>query len=216
MKREDLLVIIKKEKAIAIVRTEEQLKVPQLIASLVSGGIKVIEITSNTPGYLEEITNAKKRYSDSDIIIGAGTVINAKIAKEAIKAGAQFLVTPNTNTEVITLAHDNDIPVIMGAITPTEICRAVEYGADIIKLFPSGNLGIDYFKSIKAPLDTITFFVVGGINLSNIEEWIAAGISGVGLGSALTNVVKETHGLEPRENTVHKFVKIIKESKWTN
>jgi 2-dehydro-3-deoxyphosphogluconate aldolase/(4S)-4-hydroxy-2-oxoglutarate aldolase len=182
MKREDILAIIKKEKAIAIVRTKEQLKVQQLIASLISRGIKVIEITSNTPSYSEEITNAKKRYLDSDIIIGAGTVTSSKIAKEAIKAGAQFLVTPNTNTDVIELAHNSDIPVIMGVITPTEICRAAQNGADIIKLFPAGNLGINYFKSIQTPLDTITFFVVGGINLSNIEEWIASGISGVGLG----------------------------------
>jgi 2-dehydro-3-deoxyphosphogluconate aldolase/(4S)-4-hydroxy-2-oxoglutarate aldolase len=216
MKREEIVAIIKKERAIAIVRTKEQLKIPQLIENLVSGGIRVVEITSNTPGYLEEITKARKLYSDSDIIIGVGTVTNVKIANAAIKSGAQFLVTPNTNTEIIALAHDNNIPVIMGAITPTEICLAVDNGADIIKLFPSGNFGISYFKSIKSPLDTITFFVVGGINLSNIEEWIAAGISGVGIGSALTNVEKDAKGFGNIENSVHKFVKIIKESKWIN
>ena len=216
MKREEIVAIIKQERAIAIVRTKEQLKIQQLIENLVLGGIRVIEITSNTPGYLEEITKARKRYSDSDILIGAGTVTNVKIANAAIKSGAQFLVTPNTNTDVIALAHDNNIPVAMGAITPTEICLAAEHGADIIKLFPSGNFGISYFKSIKAPLDTITFFVVGGIDLSNIEEWIAAGISGVGLGSALTKVEKAPKGVGNIENTVQKFVKIIRESKWIN
>ncbi|SER00786.1 2-dehydro-3-deoxyphosphogluconate aldolase / (4S)-4-hydroxy-2-oxoglutarate aldolase [Hyunsoonleella jejuensis] len=216
MKREDIAAIIKKERVIAIVRTKEQLQIPELIQDLVEGGIKVIEITSNTPRYLEEIAKAKKRYANFDIIIGAGTVTNVQIANAAIKAGAQFLVTPNTNTEVLALAHHNNIPVAMGALTPTEICLAAGYGADIIKLFPAGDLGISYFKSVKAPLDTITFFVVGGINLSNIEEWIAAGISGVGLGAALTKQDKNTSADSYRGNTIQKFVKIIKESQWKN
>ncbi|WJJ95274.1 bifunctional 4-hydroxy-2-oxoglutarate aldolase/2-dehydro-3-deoxy-phosphogluconate aldolase [Algibacter luteus] len=216
MKRENIVAIIKKERVIAIVRTKTQLHISKLIQDLVEGGIKVIEITSNTPGYLEEIAKARKKYPDSDIIIGAGTVTNVKIADAAIQAGAQFLVTPNTNTEVIALAHRNNIPVAMGALTPTEICVAAEHGADIIKLFPAGDLGISYFKSVKAPLDTITYFVVGGINLSNIEEWIAAGISGVGLGSALTKEEKTASGGVHNKNTIQKFVKIIKESQWKN
>ena len=216
MKREDIVAIIKKERVIAIVRTKEQLKIPKLIKDLVDGGIKVIEITSNSPGYIEEIAIARKLYSGTDIIIGAGSVVNVKIANAAIKAGAQFLVTPNTNTDVIAVAHNHSIPVVMGALTPSEICLAAEHGADIIKLFPAGDIGISYFKSIQAPLDSITFFGVGGINLSNIEEWIAAGISGVGLGSALTNEEKNKSGENHRENTIRNFVNIIKKSQWNN
>ena len=216
MKREDIVAIIKKERVIAIVRTKEQLKIPKLIKDLVDGGIKVIEITSNSPGYIEEIAIARKLYSGTDIIIGAGSVVNVKIANAAIKAGAQFLVTPNTNTDVIAVAHNHRIPVVMGALTPSEICLAAEHGADIIKLFPAGDIGISYFKSIQAPLDSITFFGVGGINLSNIEEWIAAGISGVGLGSALTNEEKNKSGENHRENTIRNFVNIIKKSQWNN
>ncbi len=216
MKREDIVAIIKKERVIAIVRTKEQLKIPKLIKDLVDGGIKVIEITSNSPGYIEEIAIARKLYSGTDIIIGAGSVVNVKIANAAIKAGAQFLVTPNTNTDVIAVAHNYSIPVVMGALTPSEICLAAEHGADIIKLFPAGDIGISYFKSIQAPLDSITFFGVGGINLSNIEEWIAAGISGVGLGSALTNEEKNKSGENHRENTIRNFVNIIKKSQWNN
>ncbi|WP_298493921.1 bifunctional 4-hydroxy-2-oxoglutarate aldolase/2-dehydro-3-deoxy-phosphogluconate aldolase [uncultured Algibacter sp.] len=216
MKREDIVAIIKKERVIAIVRTKEQLKIPKLIKDLVDGGIKVIEITSNSPGVLEEIAIARKLYSGTDIIIGAGSVVNVKIANAAIKAGAQFLVTPNTNTDVIAVAHNHSIPVVMGALTPSEICLAAEHGADIIKLFPAGDIGISYFRSIQAPLDSITFFGVGGINLLNIEEWIAAGISGVGLGSALTNEEKNKSGENHRENTIRKFINIIKKSQWNN
>lgn len=214
MKREDITAFIKNERLIAIVRTKEQEKVPQIIKNLVLGGIKVIEITSNTPGFLNEISKAKKQYSDLDIIIGAGTVINADVAKKAIESGAQFLVTPNTNTEVLSVAKKYNIPVAMGAITPTEICTAIAHGADIVKLFPAGNLGVKYFKSVQSPLDDVCFFAVGGIDFSNVEEWIAAGISGFGLGSALTKAVGgEGDGIK---KNAERFVKIKKESQWIN
>ncbi|GAB4162384.1 MAG: bifunctional 4-hydroxy-2-oxoglutarate aldolase/2-dehydro-3-deoxy-phosphogluconate aldolase [Winogradskyella sp.] len=213
MKRQEIAAFIKSERLIAIVRTKEQEKVPEIIEDLVQGGIRVIEITSNTPGFLHEIEKARERYATSKILIGAGTVINKVIAEQAIKSGAQFLVTPNTNSDVLAVAHQYKIPVAMGAVTPTEICTAVDSGADIIKLFPAGNLGVAYFKLVKSPLDNVCFFAVGGIDLSNIEEWIAAGISGFGLGSALTNDIdhEESNGL--RKNA-EQFVKIKKESKW--
>lgn len=209
MKREEIVQILKKEKIVAIVRMKEQSGVANFLKSLINGGIKVLEITSNTPGFSEEITNARNLYSHSNILIGAGTVTNSAIAKNAIKAGAQFLVTPNTDKAVIKIAHSNNIPVLMGAITPTEVCVAIENGADIIKLFPAASLGIDYFKAIKAPLDKVDFFVVGGINLINIKDWIEAGAVGVGLGSVLTQTTKEENGYETIENTVKKFIQLI-------
>lgn len=209
MKRQEIVKIIKQEKIVAIVRMKEQLEVSTFLKSLINGGLKVLEITSNTPGFCEEITNARNLYSDNDALIGAGTVTNAAIAKEAIKAGAQFLVTPNTNIDVIRIAHKNDIPVLMGAATPSEICMAVENGADIIKLFPAGNLGINYFKSIKAPLNKVDFFVVGGINLFNIEDWMKAGAAGVGLGSVLTKSDSGDSGLGSIESTANKFIQLI-------
>lgn len=213
MRREEIAALIKSERLIAIVRTKEQEKVADIIESLVQGGIKIIEITSNTPGFLNEIEKARERYATSKILIGAGTVINKVIAERAIKSGAQFLVTPNTNSDVLAVANQYEVPVAMGAVTPTEICSAVDSGADIVKLFPAGNLGITYFKSVKSPLDNVCFFAVGGIDLSNIEEWIAAGISGFGLGSALTNVNDHEESKGIRKNA-EKFVKIKKESKW--
>ena len=210
MKRAEIVKILKTEKIVAIVRMKEQLEVPAFINSLIKGGIKALEITSNTPGFSEEIANARNRYTQFDVLIGAGTVTNVHIAKEAIEAGAQFLVTPNTNIEVIKVAHAHDIPVLMGAVTPTEVCVAIENGADIIKLFPAGSLGINYFKAIKAPLDKVDFFVVGGINLYNIKDWMEAGAAGVGLGSVLTQTTKGEGVLEPIESIVKKFIQLIK------
>lgn len=212
MKREEIAAIIKQERLIAIVRTKEQEKVSEIIENLVQGGIKVIEITSNTPGFLHHIQQAKKQYASQDVLIGAGTVINSDIAEKAITSGAQFLVTPNTNTEVLAVAKKYNVPVAMGAITPTEICTAVASGADIVKLFPAGNLGISYFKSVKSPLDDVAFFAVGGIDLSNAEEWILAGVSGFGLGSALT----KSKAVDGVKANAEQFVKIKNESKWIN
>lgn len=208
MNRKEITAYIEREKIVAIIRLKEQKKVANVLKNLISGGIKVLEITSNTPGFSNEISNARMLYID--VLIGAGTVTNIHIAEEAIKAGAQFLVTPNTNIEVIKLAHQHDIPVLMGAFTPTEVCLAVDNGADIVKLFPAGNLGIDYFKAIRGPLSTITFFVVGGIDLNNVQDWMKAGASGVGLGSVLTNTAG---GSQSTKHTAEKFVSLIKELK---
>lgn len=208
MNRQDIVKRIKKEKIITIVRLKEQFEVPIFIEKLINANITVLEITSNTPGYSNEISNARKKYANSNILIGAGTVTNIRIAQEAIKAGAQFLVTPNTNPDVVAIAHKNEIPVLMGALTPSEICTAIENGADIIKLFPAESLGINYFKAIKGPLSNIDFFVVGGINLSNIGDWMSAGASGVGLGSVLTNALK-TGSEETIKNLVKSFYQKI-------
>ncbi|MDT7827621.1 bifunctional 4-hydroxy-2-oxoglutarate aldolase/2-dehydro-3-deoxy-phosphogluconate aldolase [Pricia sp. S334] len=171
------------EKLIAVIRLEEQEAVAPTVNALVTGGVQVLEITTNTPGFAKEIKNARDRHPQ--VSIGAGTVTNAELATQAIAAGAQFLVTPNTNRTVAEVSNSSGVPVVMGAVTPTEVADALTYGADIIKLFPAGNLGISYFKSLKGPFDAVPFFVVGGIDENNIRDWFAAGIGGVGLGSSL-------------------------------
>ncbi|UWX56233.1 bifunctional 4-hydroxy-2-oxoglutarate aldolase/2-dehydro-3-deoxy-phosphogluconate aldolase [Maribacter litopenaei] len=194
MKKEEVIRRIKREKIIAIVRLDSQGQVSPLIKILVENGISILEITSNTPGFTEEISKAKKSYPRT--IIGAGTVLNPKIAEAAIKAGAQFLVTPNVNPGVIKIAKQHAIPVLMGAMTPTEIYNAIETGADFIKLFPAGNLGVVYFKALKSVFNQIDFFAVGGIDTSNIQEWLTSGVAGIGLGSALTKTNDNSHGIE--------------------
>ncbi|WP_396600595.1 bifunctional 4-hydroxy-2-oxoglutarate aldolase/2-dehydro-3-deoxy-phosphogluconate aldolase [Algibacter sp. R77976] len=183
MRKEKILNILLEEKIISIVRLKNGDLAPKVIDNLVKGGIKVLEITSNTPNFDIQITAARKKHPD--ILIGAGTVTTPELAQIAIKAGAQFLVTPNTNRAIVNETIKASIPVVMGAFTPTETANAISYGADIIKLFPAGQMGISYYKSLKAPFSGIKFFAVGGIDLDNTEAWLDAGIDGLGLGSSL-------------------------------
>ncbi len=210
MNRQEKLAIIAQEKLIAIIRSKSQSNVSIIIEALVSSGIKALEVTSNTVGFYEEIKKARKQYPD--VLIGAGTITNLALAKKAVEAGAQFVVTPNTNTEVIRYAHTHGLPVLMGALTPTEICAANEAGADVIKLFPSAiqSFGIPYYKAIRGPLNEITLFAVGGIGLHNIKEWFQAGIQGVGVGGELTTLDKN-NTVDDIKNTARKMISICKE-----
>tara|TARA_R110002096_G_scaffold137098_1_gene290185 strand:- start:188 stop:817 length:630 start_codon:yes stop_codon:yes gene_type:complete len=209
MKKENILNILLEEKIISIVRLKNGELTPQVIYNLVKGGIKALEITSNTPNFDIQITAARKKHPN--ILVGAGTITTLKLAQIAIKAGAQFLVTPNTNKATVEESIKADIPVIMGAFTPTETANAVLYGADIIKLFPAGQMGISYYKSLKAPFSDTKFFAVGGIDLDNTEEWLNAGIDGLGLGSSLVKTDINTN--EELNNIISKaqqFKKLTK------
>ncbi len=194
--REQITQSLLAARIVAIIRLKEQSQVGPVVRCLVQGGITALEVTSNTPGFCEEITQARKNYPD--VFVGAGTVTSANLAQQAIDAGAQFLVTPNTSKDVVDIAHKNNIPVLMGALTPTEIVNAIEFGADVVKLFPAGNLGIGYFKGIQGPFKGTPFMAVGGINIDNIKEWFDAGAVGAGLGSNLAYAVhtqEEEQGL---------------------
>lgn len=210
MNRNDITHIILNEKLVAIVRLKQQHEVQPTINALLKGGIKVLEITSNTPGYLEEVKTSRQQ--NPKILIGVGTVTNTEIAELSIIAGAQFLVTPNTNPDIVKLAHTHNIPVLMGALTPTEINYAVESGADIIKIFPAGNMGVGYFKSLKGPFSNTAFFAVGGIGLDNAKEWFAAGITGIGIGSSIVFPIhskKDELSIIAKTNQLIKIIKSI-------
>ncbi len=204
MERKEIVSVIKKEKVVAILRAKAQKDVESVVEAVFSVGLNVLEITSNTPGYLEEISKARKVYSNK--LVGAGTVINVKIAEEVIKAGAQFIVTPNTNADVIKYAHKYDVPVLVGALTPTEVCVAAENGADVIKLFPAGNLDTPYLKAVQAPLDSLEYFAVGGINTKNVDKWFKSGASGVGYGCVVNNPDTGRIDLEAIKETAKKFL----------
>ncbi|MFD2586318.1 bifunctional 4-hydroxy-2-oxoglutarate aldolase/2-dehydro-3-deoxy-phosphogluconate aldolase [Croceitalea marina] len=205
MTRNDIVQIINSHKLVVVIRLNKQEYIPKVVDALVAGGIKVLEITSNTPGFLEEIAKARTKYPN--VLVGAGTVINSEIANRAVTAGAQFLVTPNTNAKVVEVAHKNNVPVLMGALTPTEICRAVEIGADIIKLFPIASMGVKYFKAVKGPLSEVKFFAVGGMAIDTIPEWKGAGVEGFGLGG---NLVKPIHNQSDFDSIVSLAKDVIK------
>lgn len=187
---------IKQSQLVAIIRLKQQSDVANVLECLIEGGITSLEITANTPGFCEEIKNARQKYPDA--LIGAGTVVNASLAKQAIDAGAQFLVTPNTEKSVIEVAHAHGVPVLMGALTPTDIANCINYNADFIKIFPAGSFGIKYFKDLQGPFSGVPLMPVGGVNIDNITDWFEAGAVGVGVASDLcrpTNTAQEREKL---------------------
>lgn len=173
-------------KIIAIVRGITRAQAGQTIEALSVGGIRFVEVTMNTKDWSSMLREWRSQY-EGRMWVGAGTVLDLGMAKEASAAGAQFLVTPNTDIEVIEYAVSKGIPVIPGALTPTEIVTAWRAGATAVKLFPMSTFGLSYFKEICAPLDQIRIVPTGGINLNNIAEFVLAGAFGFGMGGSLVN-----------------------------
>jgi 2-dehydro-3-deoxyphosphogluconate aldolase/(4S)-4-hydroxy-2-oxoglutarate aldolase len=177
---------LEKDKMIAIIRGLTAEQAGKTARALSQGGIRFLEVTMNTPGATSMIADWREEFNEA-MYIGAGTVLDLGMAKEAIKAGAQFLVTPNTDAEVIEYALSREIEVFPGALTPTEIVTAWKLGARAVKLFPMASLGLQYLKEIRAPLDQIRLIPTGGVNLNNIAEFINAGAFACGLGSHLVD-----------------------------
>lgn len=161
--------------------TPEQLD--RLMDSFMNVGLDTMEITMNTDNADELI---KQAVSKSDkLLIGAGTVTNLGELEKAFNAGAQFIVTPVVNSEVIRKCVEEDIPVIPGALTPTEIFTAWELGATMVKVFPAGTFGPKYFKDLLGPLNNIKLMAVGGVNESNIADYFKAGAKAAAFGGSL-------------------------------
>ena len=184
MTRASLLDQLLATQIIAIIRLWESEPIFELAQALHRGGVKAIEVTMGTPNALEEIN---KLSQIEGVIPGVGSVIDAKTAKAAIEAGAQFVVTPVSKPEVIQMAHQYEKPILSGALTPSEILQAYEWGADVIKLFPADHFGLSYFKAVKAPMPNLPIMPTGGVTLDNAAEWIDNGAICLGVGSSLVN-----------------------------
>ena len=184
MTKATLLDLLLATKIIAIIRLSSSDSVFELAQAIHKGGIKAIEITMGTPNALEEIN---KLSQIEGVIPGVGSVIDAKTAQTAIEAGAQFVVTPVSKPEVIQMAHQYDKPILSGALTPSEILQAYEWGADIVKLFPATNFGLSYFKAVMAPMPHLPLMPTGGVTVENAAEWLENGAVCLGVGSSLIN-----------------------------
>lgn len=171
---------------IAIMRAQSSEQLLAAADAILAGGVDVIEVTMTTPGALETIRQAVTMYGER-VAFGAGSVLDAETARSAILAGAQFIVCPTLNLETIRICKRYSVPVVPGAYTPTEILTAWEAGADLVKVFPAEVGGPAYIKAIKAPLPQIHLVPVGGVDLNTAAEFIRAGASAVGVGSALIN-----------------------------
>ena len=171
---------------VAILRAEKSEKLLPAMEALGAGNVKALEVTLTTPDALNIISRARERFGDS-LVIGAGSVLDSESARAAISAGAQFIVTPTFKSETVKLCRRYSIPVMPGAYTPTEILDAWEAGADIVKLFPADIGGAPYLKAVKAPLPQIRIAPTGGIDEDNAADFLKAGASALGVGSALVN-----------------------------
>jgi 2-dehydro-3-deoxyphosphogluconate aldolase/(4S)-4-hydroxy-2-oxoglutarate aldolase len=180
--REQTLQKIFSDKAIAVIRLNDAEKVMPVVDAIAEGGIHIIELTFTTPNAIRLIQQLSSR---QEILVGAGTVLNEADALAAIENGARFLVTPVLKLDLIELAHRHHVPVMIGAMTPTEIYTAWTHGADVVKVFPAEVVGTAFFKSVKAPLPHIKMMPTGGVTLTNAGEWLAAGACAVGIGGAL-------------------------------
>lgn len=169
---------------VGILRGYPRAVLPPLMEAYAEAGLSTIEITMNSEGALEMIRENSKRFG-ADLLIGAGTVCTLDQLKGALDAGAKFIVTPVLDESLVKYCKQHAIPVFPGAFTPTEIYRAWEAGATMVKVFPAGTLGADYIKQVKAPLNQLKLMPTGGIGLHNMDEYIKAGADGFGLGSAL-------------------------------
>ena len=183
---------INDKKIIAIVRGLEREMLLPVCDALTSGGVKVMEITFDQSGRISDSDVAEniamlREHFDSDVSIGAGTVITSEQVELTHRAGGSFIISPNTKREVIERTRELNMVSIPGAFTPSEIIDAYGYGADFVKLFPVTSLGADYVKAIKAPLSHIPMLAVGGVDLTNVKAYLAAGVSGFGIGTNIIN-----------------------------
>jgi 2-dehydro-3-deoxyphosphogluconate aldolase/(4S)-4-hydroxy-2-oxoglutarate aldolase len=161
---------------------------PDLTRALLAGGVISIEVTMSTPDAIRGMEMLAKQFA-ADALVGVGTVLDAKTAQSAIDAGAQFVVSPAFDAEVVKTVNRANVVCIPGAFTPTEVLHAHRNGADVVKVFPSTALGPGYFKDILAPLPFLKLTPTGGVDAKNTVAWIKAGAVCVGAGSSL--VTKE-------------------------
>ena len=154
--------------------------------ALAAGGVGAVEITLTTPGALAAIADLASDGS-RDWIVGAGTVLDEKAAREVIARGARFVVSPTLDRGVVRYCRDQNVPCLPGALTPTELLEAWRAGATLLKLFPAGTVGPRYLREVLAPLPFLRIVPSGGVSLENAAEWIRAGAAAVSVGSALVS-----------------------------
>lgn len=181
----------------------------QILPIYVKAGLTTIEVTMNTPEVESLIRFAIREYSGI-LNVGAGTVCSLSDLDKALDYGAQFIVTPLINEEVITRCVKMNIPIFPGALTPSEIYKAWTLGASIVKIYPAGNFGASYIKDVKAPLDKVRMMPTGGISLDNMQSFLEAGVDGFGIGSPLFDkTIIKSKDWDALKKHFERFVKMI-------
>jgi len=214
MEKRDILNRMTAEGLIPVIRVSSAKEAMEVADAIKAGGVNFIEITMSVPGAIDVIKELSQKYKD-DIILGAGTILDSETGRIALLAGAQFIVTPTLNLDLIQLAHRYSVPIVPGAMTPTEILTAWNAGADMVKVFPAAQLGgPEYIKALRGPLPHILYVPTGGVNLQNAGAFIKAGASALGAGGELVDkkAVAEKKFNVITENA-RAFLKAIREAR---
>lgn len=190
MKRETIISKIKQSGLVAVVRAESPEQAIKITEACIDGGVASIELTFTVPMAHKVIETLALRYTNNEIILGAGTVLDAETARIAMLSGAQYIVSPSFNPDTMKLCNRYMIPVMPGVVTPAEAISALEAGADIIKVFPGELFGPKIIKAINGPIPYAEIMPTGGVTVDNVAEWIKAGAVAVGVGGSLISGAK--------------------------
>jgi len=188
MNKAEILKQIEDVGLVPVVRASSADEAMQVIEAIKAGGVNVLEITMTVPGAVRVIEKVADKYG-SEVLVGAGTVLDPETARACLLAGAQFIVSPALNLDTIDLCHRYSAPVCPGVLTPTEVVTAWSAGADFVKVFPCGSVGgASYIKNLKGPLPQIKMIPTGGVSLKTAADFIKAGANALGVGTDLVDV----------------------------
>ena len=211
MRKEEIVAKLREIGLVPVLRAESEEQALGIASAIADGGVTVLEITMTVPGAIRVMSRLTKERPD--ILIGAGTVLDAETARMCMLEGAQFVVSPALNLKTIEMCHRYSIPVLPGALTPTEVVTAWQAGADVIKVFPASALGgAKYLKSLKAPLPQVEMIPTGGVSLATAKEFLEAGSFALGVGADLVDTKAMAEGKpEKITESAKKYLEIVRE-----
>src|SRR2546423_9541295 len=214
MTKSEVVRQIRETAVIPVVRANSADEAMRAIDAIREGGIAILEITMTVPGAVKVIEEVSARYGN-DTLVGAGTVLDPETAQVCIAAGARFVVSPSLNLETIAFCRGQDVVVVPGALTPTEVVQAWSAGADFVKVFPAGAVGgASYIKALKAPLPQVELVPTGGVSLKTAADFIRAGAAAVGVGTDLVDIkaIREGQASLITERA-KQFVEIVRQAR---
>jgi 2-dehydro-3-deoxyphosphogluconate aldolase / (4S)-4-hydroxy-2-oxoglutarate aldolase len=197
---------------VAVIRACSAEQAAAIADACVEGGITALEVTFTVPDVVQAISVLAQRFRQTDIAVGAGSVLDAETARVALLAGARFIVGPASDAETGRLCRRYQVPYFAGAATPGEVIKALEDGADIVKVFPGEVLGTAFVQAVRGPLPQAPLMPTGGVTLSNAGDWIRAGCVAVGPGSSLTRDAR-TSNFAAVSETARRFVQAVREAR---
>ena len=209
MEKEQVITKLTETGLVAVVRANNADEAIKISDACLEGGCNAIELTFTVPGAHKVIEALAAKYPNGEMLLGAGTVLDSETARIAILSGANYVVSPAFNAEAAKLCNRYRVPYIPGCMTITEVLTAMEAGADIIKIFPADLFGPKIIKDIKGPLPQAKLMPTGGVDVSNVDQWIKAGAAAVGAGSSLTAGAK-TGDYKKITETAKEFIEKIK------